>query len=464
MDDYKEVTSATEGRLFLSTKKVHEADGSDGYYFQSRPEVRPTVELRLSPIAATILADLPSKSKASSTGNAHNEAKNGAKQDSLPAHTRSSGKKLRKTDPKAVETPPSTSNNAFTLSLELAEPILYMEGFEYPHTNVHRSAVLRGFMRLNVIKKTDMSEVSLDFRGVSQTVWPEAWRVRHLKKVYQEDILRHSWNFLTGDRASTLNKLAKTGTRSFDPGVYTYSFELPLASSLPETVDLPLGTVYYTLTAAAASESGRHSSDSATVTCTETVTLARIPCTCSLETTEPYEVHGTLHGMRYQFALAAKSFPIGGKAPLSIKLWSSQDRSFQHISVSMVEDVQYRTRDGLAHREQSRCREALFTKRLAARDPLHQRAFRRISAAGDKMSSSYAHGAVIEKLPRISEGSLSRCSSNDAEYLQEKVILNLPSCSRIHADTAYSCMYVRHYLLVSERPTTSCGMCERLSV
>ncbi|KIW25889.1 uncharacterized protein PV07_09025 [Cladophialophora immunda] len=437
MEGYKEITSAIEGRLFLSTQKVHAAQEGNEAYFQSRPVSLPTADSWLSPFANPISFSAKTKSNDTKT-----EGKvgggGGARESSRRVHLKSSGKSLPKNHEQNVEHIESARNDAFSVAFDLAEPVLYLQGFDFPHNLEHTSAVLRGVVRLKVVRETTLGRLSLVFQGVSQTIWPESWRVRHLKKVYDESIVKHAWDFLDKDNNS------QHPGRTFNPGVYSYNFELPLASSFPETIELPMGKVFYNLTVTAA-ESGR-SSNSATFK--QPVLLVRIPCVCSLEMTEPYEVHGILQGLGYSFSLAAKSCPVGGQLPFKMKISTQTDRFWQQITVSMVEEVQYQTRDALAHREQSRSKAVLHTKRVK-RDPLHQRAFRRISAVGENMAVSYASGTVIEKEVRRSSRSMSVHEESESNYLNETAVLQMPSCSRIQADTAYRCLYVRHYLLIT---------------
>ncbi|OAP55786.1 hypothetical protein AYL99_09938 [Fonsecaea erecta] len=435
MEGYKEITSAIEGRLFLSTQKVHETQEGNESYFQSRPVSLPTADSWLSPFANPINFSAKTKSDDSKTVR---KVSGSARESSRRLHLKSSSKSLPTNNEQDVEYTVSTRTDAFGVIFDLAEPVMYLEGFDFPHNLEHTSAVLRGVIHLDVVRETTLSKLSLDFQGVSQTIWPEAWRARRLKKVYDESIVHHTWDFLDHERDP-----AKAG-RTFSPGVYHYNFELPLASSFPETIDLPLGKVFYHLTATAV-ESGR-SSNSATFK--QPVVLVRIPCMCSLEMIEPYEVRGMLHGLGYNFSLAAKSCPVGGQLPLRMKISTQPDRCWQQITVAMVEDVQYQTRNGLACREQSRSKAVLYTKRIK-RDPLHQRAFRRISAVGENMAVSYASSAVIEKdVPRRSR-SMSVHEDSESNYLYETAMLQMPSCSRIQADTAYKCLYVRHYLLIT---------------
>lgn len=484
MEGYKEVTSAIEGRLFVSTNKHNEASKNNEDYFQSRPQALPTVDSWLSPFTSRIA--LPSN-KTKSSGAEDGEQQKGGSSDRARHHhrspPRSAAVKSRLPNIKdQCADQMITRADGFTLSLELAEPILYLEGFDYPHNSEHRSTVLRGVMNLTILKPTTLSALNLNFRGETETIWPEAWRVRKLHKVFREEVVQQKWDFLQTDNSvddittTSANRNARQPIRRFEPGQYTFPFERPLESWLPETIDLPLGKVSYTLTALAATAAGEGGGGggggghSSTATLTQLVSLVRIPCICSLELSEPYEVHGLLYGLRYSFSLAAKSCRVGGQLPLTIKISSPNDRSWQSINVSLVEDVQYQTRNRLAYREQSRTKAVLYTNR-AKRDPLHQRALRRISAAGEKMAPSYASSVVIEKqddddvLLRRSvshheyvtggaDGGAGTGADMDYQYLHEKALLNLPSCSKIEADTAYKCLYVRHYLLVSPSLST----------
>ena len=431
MEDYREVTSAIEGRLCLRSSKApkHEILSED--YFQSRTDRPPTVNSWLSGRAMPDISlgksndrkEAPNKGRSNSiASDRHHERKRGI---TLPS--------LRATGP-AVD---YSTNGAASLTIELAEPNLYLEGFNYQHCTEHRSTVLRGVLRLQVKQKAAFHDLSLRFEGISETIWPESWRLRHVKKKCRESFVHHDWNFLDRDDETAENE--RLG-QFFDLGTYDYPFELPLDSSLPETIDLPMGGVYYTLTATASP-----SVSSQTSAFARKVNLVRIPCSCSLELTEPCGATGFQHGLRYNFMLHGQSFPVGGQVPLGIRLVPTTDCSWQRLTITIEEDIRYRTRDGFAQREQSRVKATLLDKR-AKQDDFAQRALRRISAAGESMSSTYAGSATIEKGRRSSHGSQDPV---DAECLREKAVLQLPSCSRVHPDTAYSCLYVQHTLVIT---------------
>jgi Arrestin (or S-antigen), C-terminal domain/Arrestin (or S-antigen), N-terminal domain len=431
MDDYKEVTTALEGRLSLKSTKGLKRESTAEDYFETRPETRATVNSWLS---GRMVTDY--------TADKSDDVKDPGRPNSIPGtgfrSVRRPGNEIVSTKANVPQVSKTTSaDDAFSVTVKLAEPNLYLEGYDFQHRSVHRSAVLRGLLRLHVKSKVVLDRLSLNFEGISETVWPESWRLRHLKKHTRESITSHTWNFLQNDQLATSD--APPTQRSFEPGYYNYNFELPLDSSLPETIELPLGAVYYLLTATA-SEAGRLTQSS---THTQTVNLIRIPCACSLETVEPCGATGFHHGLRYSFMMHAQSFSVGGQVPLSIRLVPQPDCSWQRISISIEEDVRYRTRDGLAQREQSRCMATLLDKR-DKQDDLAQRALRRISAAGESMTSTYAGTARIEKPRRPSLR-----SQDEDGSLREKFVLQLPSCSRLQPDTAYSCLYIRHNLVIT---------------
>lgn len=129
------------------------------------------------------------------------------------------------------------------------------------------------------------------------------------------------------------------------------------------------------------------------------------------------------------------------------------DRNWHRIKVSLVEDVRYRTRDGLAQREQSQSKAVLMDRRAEEEEEEGLGLRRSVSTVGESMAFSLAGNTHVEKskpwqgsreLPSTSPGDF-----NESQILDDKVHLQLPPCSVIHADTAYSSLYVRHWLVVS---------------
>ena len=465
MDRYKEVISATEGRLLISANSKRTAEANSEAYFQGRPQATHSVSVRASNVAFPDALKLSKKDTARSSSNQYR-----------PREQQSAA---------TVRQQPLSSarNEAVAIRIELAQPNLYVEGYDLQHSVEHSSTVLRGFVQLQVYRPVALSSLLLEFNGTTETSWPESWRVRHLKKVYSEPSFSHKWSLLKQSCTSTDMDnshhphsvqtdallpsyeplLQWPGGRphqdpedgheeapsTFAAGTYSFNFELPLDSSIPETIGLPMGRSHYTLIATA----GLSSRSWPSISCSSPVTIIRTPCACSLEWTEPLIVHGAQNGLQYKFVLHGQSFRIGSRAPLSMLVLPELDRNWHRIKVSLVEDVRYRTRDGLAQREQSQSKAVLMDRRAEEEEEDGLGLRRSISTVGESMAYSLAGNTNVEKSepwqgarepPSTSSGEF-----NESQILDDKVNLQLPPCSVIHADTAYSSLYVRHWLVVS---------------
>lgn len=69
---------------------------------------------------------------------------------------------------------PLASGNGVSISIALAEPVLFLQGFDHGDLQSNRStAMLRGSLHLKVTKPAKIKSVSLRFRGRATTKWPE---------------------------------------------------------------------------------------------------------------------------------------------------------------------------------------------------------------------------------------------------------------------------------------------------
>jgi hypothetical protein len=68
---------------------------------------------------------------------------------------------------------PVVSGNGVSISISLAEPVLYLQGFDQNDTSSRSTTMLRGSMLLRVTKQAKIKTISLTFRGRSETEWPE---------------------------------------------------------------------------------------------------------------------------------------------------------------------------------------------------------------------------------------------------------------------------------------------------
>ena len=68
---------------------------------------------------------------------------------------------------------PIVSGNGVSVSISLAEPVLYLQGFDQNDVSSRSTTMLRGSMLLRVAKQAKIKTISLNFRGRSETDWPE---------------------------------------------------------------------------------------------------------------------------------------------------------------------------------------------------------------------------------------------------------------------------------------------------
>lgn len=67
----------------------------------------------------------------------------------------------------------STSGGAVTMTIKLAEPILFLQGFDHHEFQNRAPAMLRGSLAIRVNKPTKVKAIGLTFRGKARTDWPE---------------------------------------------------------------------------------------------------------------------------------------------------------------------------------------------------------------------------------------------------------------------------------------------------
>lgn len=71
------------------------------------------------------------------------------------------------------EETPIASGNGVTLSISLAEPVLFLQGIDQTEIGNQATAMLRGRFHVRVSKSAKIKSVSLTFRGIGETEWPE---------------------------------------------------------------------------------------------------------------------------------------------------------------------------------------------------------------------------------------------------------------------------------------------------
>lgn len=68
---------------------------------------------------------------------------------------------------------PLASGNGVSLSIALAEPVLFLQGLDQSEVGNQSTTMLRGSFHLRVSKSAKIKTISLAFRGRAETEWPE---------------------------------------------------------------------------------------------------------------------------------------------------------------------------------------------------------------------------------------------------------------------------------------------------
>ncbi|KAI9795436.1 MAG: hypothetical protein M1833_007035 [Piccolia ochrophora] len=131
------------------------------------------------------------------------------------------------------EEKPVASGNGIHVFITLAEPLLYLQGFDQNDSSSRATAMLRGSLVIKVTKTAKLKAVNLSFRGKARTEWPEGIPPRKTDFFEEETINRHTWTFFNAQFPAAENgycadyvKLAK------DSGSVTSTLSVPSSGRL----------------------------------------------------------------------------------------------------------------------------------------------------------------------------------------------------------------------------------------
>lgn len=72
-----------------------------------------------------------------------------------------------------MQTTRVASSKALSMTIRLAEPSLFLRGFEAHDEQEHSTAMLRGTLLVKVNKATKIRSIGLRFSGKALTIWPD---------------------------------------------------------------------------------------------------------------------------------------------------------------------------------------------------------------------------------------------------------------------------------------------------
>ncbi|KAL9590983.1 MAG: hypothetical protein Q9203_000179 [Teloschistes exilis] len=426
------------------------------------------------------------------------------------------------------EVKPLASANGVSLSITLAEPILFLQGFDQSELGNRTTSMLRGSLHLKVSKNAKIKTISLDFRGRAETEWPEGIPPRKTEFKDKESIMNHTWPFfnaqfqtaefgsgadvvqpLKGPMTSTkeigvtsnpavdhlrrdsaannlqlspreakrlslqvsqsrsfgkgdsgMGSVAQKGYRTFTPGDYIYNFELPIDSRLPETIDVELGSVKYSLEATVE----RAGAFRANLVGTKEVLFVRAPAEGSLEQVEPIAISRNWEDqLHYDIVISGKSFPLGAQVPIAFKLIPLAKVQCHRIKVFLTENIQYYTLNKRVHRLEPTRKIQLLEKRAdAPSSSAYSGSSVRITAGGGVAYDGRAAAAQgDESVPRDRTNLLGNLEGgHNIGPTEMEFSVQLPSCQAmaerdrsqsVHFDTTYQNIQVNHWIKIVMR-------------
>jgi hypothetical protein len=245
--------------------------------------------------------------------------------------------------------------------------------------------------------------------------------------------------------------ITRQGYRTFDPGYYTYDFEVPLDSHIPETIEVDSGSVKYELKAIVE----RKGAFCADLVGSRNVTLVRTPAQASLEQFEPITINQRLKdGVCINIIVSSKSSPLGAQIPVLFRITPLAEVQLHWIKVFATEHTKYSCLEKRVHRMGAVRKIKLFEKFLDA--PPTSASSGNLERTVSDGICTFNRNSTTSKAP--TERPMGALSGVDSiSTTQIKFLVQLPSyhnlkdndkALRLHSDTTYQNIQVRHWIKV----------------
>ena len=321
---------------------------------------------------------------------------------------------------------PIASGNGVSMAVHLAEPVLFLQGFENTENSPGNTAMLRGSLHIRVQKSAKIKAVSLKFKGKSMTKWPEGIPPRKIEFDETDTIMSHTWPFFNAQfesaekgtnadhvqlfkgpegASTTVTKLEPLGasspnasqvnlnpkdarklalsvnqSRSFGkgdpppggPGVAAKGYRTFLPGDYIYNFELPLDSrLPETIDVELGSVKyeleatiERSGAFRANLTGSKEVTLIRAPAEGSLEQVEPIAISRNWEDqLHYDIVISGKSFPLGTQVPIAFKLTPLAKVQCHRVKVLVTENIEYFCSNKRVHRMEPTRKVQLFEKR-----------------------------------------------------------------------------------------------------
>lgn len=109
----------------------------------------------------------------------------------------------------AQDAEPLAHTSSIQVFVQLAEPVVFIQGFHSSQQNDRPPSILRGSLVLRVLKPTKLKSVSLSFKGFSRTEWPEGIPPKRQDFVEINDIVNHTWPFYQAHNRNSYDQSAR---------------------------------------------------------------------------------------------------------------------------------------------------------------------------------------------------------------------------------------------------------------
>ena len=321
---------------------------------------------------------------------------------------------------------PIASGNGVSMGIRLAEPVLFVQGFENTENSPGNTAMLRGSLHIRVQKAAKLKAVTLKFKGRAVTKWPEGIPPRKIDFDEVDTIMSHTWPFFNAQfesaekgtnadhvqlfkgpegASTTVTRLDPLGTsspnvsqlnlntkdakklalsvnqsRSFGkgdlppggPGVAAKGYRMFLPGDYIYNFELPLDSrLPETIDVELGSVKyeleatvERSGAFRANLTGNKQVTLIRAPAEGSLEQVEPIAISRNWEDqLHYDIVISGKSFPLGTQVPIAFKLTPLAKVQCHRIKVMVTENIEYFCSNKRVHRMEPTRKVQLFEKR-----------------------------------------------------------------------------------------------------
>jgi hypothetical protein len=240
------------------------------------------------------------------------------------------------------------------------------------------------------------------------------------------------------------------GYKTFHPGVYEYSFELPLDNSSPETTNLPLASVKWMLEVLVE----RSGTFKPNLQGFKEVPVVRSPSEDSLELVEPISISRKWEDqMFYEIMISGKSFPLGSKIPIAFKLTPLAKVRVHKLKVYVTENMEYFTNNKRVARRET-ARKILLLEKVAGKPLAKEYSTSEVNVlAGGEMSAEErtharettmryrervadVQGRTAEPLPEPTENMLGELDLGEQYWGQTEIEMNvqLPTCEMMEKD------------------------------